>query len=98
VKNLKDKYPSARRIELMTYVRAPMNKPCPGAPDYRSEIGPDQDLAMAMIAAENPGLVTVAPKFEAASCADFGGSIPHSTPEARKAWGKMIADHYGQGH
>jgi hypothetical protein len=97
IKNLQAKYPSARRIELMTYVRAPMNKPCPGAPDYRSMIGADQDRAMAMVAAENPGLVTVAPQFAAASCADFGSSIPHSTAAARKAWGKMIAEHYGLG-
>jgi hypothetical protein len=81
----------------MTYVRAPMNKPCPGAPDYRSMIGPDQDLAMAMVAAENPGYVTVAPPFAASSCSDFGGSIPHSTAAARKAWAMMIAQHYGLG-
>ena len=97
VKNIQSHYPSVRRIELMSYVRGPMNGTCPGAPDYRTMVFPSQDQAMAMIAAANPGLVAVAPRWEARSCADFAGNPPHSNAQGAMAWARMIADHYGLG-
>jgi hypothetical protein len=97
VKNIQAHYPGAKRIELMSYVRGPMNGTCPGAPEHRTMVYPSQDDAMAMVAAANPGLVAVAPRWEARSCADFSGSPPHSNPQAAMAWARTIAEHYGLG-
>jgi hypothetical protein len=96
VANIRAKYPAVERIELMSYVRGPKNGTCPGAPEHRTVVYPSQDQAMAMIAAANPGLVFVAPAWEARSCADFIANAPHPTPEAAVAWAKMIADHYNR--
>jgi hypothetical protein len=97
LKNIRAKYPSARRIELMSYLRGPKNGTCPGTPEHRTVVFPSQDEAMAMVAAANPGLVAVAPRWEARSCADFGDNPPHPTPQAAMAWARMIAEHYGLG-
>lgn len=94
VANLKAKYPSAKRIELMSFIRAPGNNPCPQAPAKRSTITPAQDDAMAMAAAADPGLVVVAPKFEAKSCSEFNSNPPHPSPAGVTAWVKMMADYY----
>ena len=94
VANIRAKYPGVKRIELMSYVRGPKNGTCPGAPEHRTVVYPSQDQAMAMIAAANPGLVVVAPAWEARSCADFVANAPHPTPVAAMAWAQMIADHY----
>lgn len=95
VKNLQMKYPGVKRIELATFVRAPMNQPCPQAPDKRSTITPAEDQAIAMVAAANPGLVIASPKFEAKSCSEFSGNPPHPSAAGGTAWAKMMADHYG---
>ena len=94
VKNLRAKYPSAKRIELMSFIRAPGDRPCPQAPDKRSTITPAQDDAMAQVAAANPGLVFVAPKFEAKTCAEFTSNPPHPSPAGATAWAKMVANYY----
>ncbi|HET7719208.1 MAG TPA: hypothetical protein VFK43_04520, partial [Acidimicrobiales bacterium] len=77
VKNLRDKFPGLKRIELGTFVRAPGNTPCPQAPAKRSTIAAAEDQAIAMVAAANPDLVRVAPKFEAKTCGEFSGNPPH---------------------
>lgn len=94
VKNLQTKYPSAKRIELMSFIRAPGNKACSQAPAKRSTITPAQDEAMAMVAAANPGLVVVAPKFEAKACSEFSSNPPHPSPAGATAWAKMMGDYY----
>jgi hypothetical protein len=94
VKNLEAKYPSAKRIELMSFIRAPGDAPCPQAPAKRSTITPAQDDAMAMVAAANPGLVVVAPQFEAKTCNEFSSNPPHPSPTGMTAWAKMMADYY----
>jgi hypothetical protein len=98
VKNIQTHYPSVKRIELMSYVRGPMNGTCPGAPEYRTMVYPSQDQAMAMVAAANPGLVVVAPKWEARSCGDFAGNPPHSNHQGAMAWAKMIGQYYSTAH
>jgi len=95
VKNLQAKYPGVKRIELRTFVRAPMNKPCPGGSDYKSFIKPAQDEANDIVAKMFPGLVYVAPKLEVRTCADFGGRAPHFSGEGAKAVAKIVADAYG---
>jgi hypothetical protein len=94
VKNLRDKYPSARRIELMSFIRAPGNMACSQAPAKRSTITPAQDQALAMVAAANPGLVVVAPKFEAKSCSEFSSNPPHPSPAGVSAWVKLMGNYY----
>jgi hypothetical protein len=94
IKSIQTHYPSAKRIELMTYVRGPSNGTCPGAPEYRTHIFPSQDQAHAMMAAKYPGLVFVAPQWAARSCADFAGNPPHSNAAGAKAWGMMIGEYY----
>jgi hypothetical protein len=97
VENIQARYPAVKRIELMSWVRGPHNGTCPGAPEHRTVVYPGQDEAMAMVAAAHPGLVTVAPRWEARSCADFAGNPPHSNPAGAMAWAKMIAQYYGLG-
>jgi hypothetical protein len=94
IKSIQTHYPSAKRIELMTYVRGPSNGTCPGAPEYRTHIFPSQDQAMAMMAAKYAGLVFVAPQWAARSCGDFAGNPPHSNAAGAKAWGTMIGEYY----
>ena len=86
-----------KRIELGTFVRAPGNMPCPQAPAKRSTIAPAEDQAIAMVAAANPDLVRVHPKFEAKTCGEFSGNPPHPSAAGGAAWAKMYAEHYGLG-
>ena len=60
--------------------------------------GSEEDAAaMAKVAAANPDVVVVAPKWAARSCADFGSNPPHPNAEAARAWARMSAEHYGLG-
>jgi hypothetical protein len=95
VKNLQAKYPGVRRIELGTFVRAPGNAACPQAPPKRSTIAPAEDAAIEVVAKENPGLVTIAPRFEAVACDEFSNNPPHPSAEGGAAWARRIAEHYG---
>jgi len=94
VANIQAKYPSAKRIELATFIRAPGNMACPQAPAPRSTITPAQDQSMAMAAAANPGLVFVAPPFEVASCDQYSSNPPHPTAAGATAWATMMANYY----
>jgi hypothetical protein len=77
---IRAKRPSARRIDIMTIVRCPANGWCHSD---KPPLGPDTDhdakkqdchvpeyvdAALAKVAARHPDLVSVTPKFEAASC------------------------------
>ncbi len=94
VANIQAKYPSAKRIELMTFIRAPGNMACSQAPAPRSTITPAQDQAMAMVAAANPGLVFVSPQFEVKSCNEYSSNPPHPTAAGATAWATMMANYY----
>jgi hypothetical protein len=93
-KNLKDKFPSAKRIELMTYVRAPGNKPCAQAPAKRSTIPDAEDQAIEMVVKTDPAVLFVGPKFEAKTCGEFSGNPPHPSAGGGQAWAKLFAEHY----
>ena len=97
VKNLRAKYPSVKRIELGTFVRAPQNKACPQREPKRSTIAAAEDQAIEMVAAANPDLVRVQEKFECKACSEFSGNPPHPTAAGGATWAKMIAEHYGLG-
>jgi hypothetical protein len=92
--NIRVKYPTVRRLDVMTYTRAPGNKECVGANrSADSYIKPAQDQAIAMFAAMNPGLVFPAPKWEVQSCADFG-LCPHLTGPANAVISKTIGTYF----
>jgi len=93
VHNLQAKFPGVRRIELMTYVRAPGNLPCPGTLSVKTYIKAAQDESNQLVADAFPGLVFVAPKFEVRSCADYS-MPPHFTAAAAMAAAKTIGAYY----
>jgi hypothetical protein len=88
------KYPSAKRIELLTMLRGPGNKSCGN--DQMTVVQPVVDEAVAKVLAKYPKLVTAAPKFEAPSCAVFTKGGPHYTPEGMAAVAKVYAAHYAK--
>jgi len=92
--NIKAKYPSVKRLDVMTYTRAPMNQECVGAnrPSY-SWIKPAQDEAIAQFAAMNPGFVFAAPKWEVQACSDFT-LCPHLTGPANAVISKTIGTYF----
>jgi hypothetical protein len=94
IQNIKTKYPSVKRIDLITYGRAPGNMECVGAnrPSY-SYIKPVQDEAAAQMPGKYPGFVFVAPKWEHKSCSDFG-LCPHVSVEANKTLAKTIGEYF----
>jgi len=94
VANIKAKYPSAKRIEVRSFIRAPGNQACPQAPAPRSTITPAEDGALALAAAADPTRVFVAPKFEAKTCGEYSSNPPHPSPAGVTAWIKMMADYY----
>jgi len=94
IENIKTKYPSVKRIDLITYGRAPGNVECVGAnrPSY-SYIKPVQDDAAAVLPGMYPGFVFVAPKWEHKACSDFG-LCPHVSVEANKTLAKTIGEYF----
>jgi hypothetical protein len=76
VATLHAKRPGARRIELMTMLRAPGNQTCGSV---MTVVAPYVDEAIAAVAARHPGLVAAAPKVELASCDPFTKGGPHYT-------------------
>ena len=74
---IKMKFPSVKRVDLMTLARAPGDMECKGANRSNSSwIKPAQDDAIAMTVAMFPGFVFATPKLEVKSCSDFG-LCPH---------------------
>jgi hypothetical protein len=96
VTNLQVRYPGVKRIELATFVRAPGNAACPQGPPKRSTIAPAEDAAIEVVAREHPGLVTIAPRFEALACEEFSNNPPHPSAVGGAAWAKRIAEHYSR--
>ncbi len=91
---IKAKYPSAKRIDLMTYTRAPNDTECMGANrSADSYIKPAQDEAAKQAAAMFPGLVFTAPKWEVTSCSDFT-LCPHLTNDGNLALSATLATYY----
>jgi len=87
VNNFKAKWPSLRRVDLVTQIRGPQNMLCPTAPIAGETIAvpPEQDAAMAEVAAALPGFVFVGPKVLAHSCSEFQGGGPHLTAAGNQA-------------
>jgi hypothetical protein len=91
VSTIKSKYPSVKRIELMTVIRPPGNVSCGGA---KSPVAPIVDEAISKASAASPDLVRPAPRFELPSCDAFTNGGPHFTPEGAARAAKIVAAHY----
>jgi hypothetical protein len=94
VDNIKTKFPSVKRIDLMTLARAPGDKECIGANRSGSSyIKAAQDDAIAMTVAMYPGFVFSTPKWEVQSCADFG-LCPHISLAANMILAKTLGTYF----
>ncbi len=106
VTNLKAKYPSAKRIELMTTVRVVGNKMCnpdanygPGANASAGRedcyIPPYADAAIAQVIAAHPEILAAGPQIEAPMC---GPSVngPHLGGENDKLTAQAMAAIYAK--
>jgi hypothetical protein len=92
--NVKAKYPTVKRLDVMTYTRGPGNVECVGADRSNdSYIKPAQDEAIAQFAAMYPGLVFPAPKWEVQACSDFT-LCPHLTGAANAVISKTIGAYF----
>jgi hypothetical protein len=92
--NIKAKYPTVKHLDVMTYTRGPGNEECVGANrSADSYIKPAQDDAIAQFAAMYPGFVVPAPRWEVASCSDFG-LCPHLTGPANSLLSKTIGAYF----
>jgi hypothetical protein len=83
VDNIKTKYPSASRIELMTLIRAPGNSgtACSSQANNEQSIPPAEDDAIAAVAAAPAfaGVVFAVPPAYVPSCSDFIADAPQYT-------------------
>jgi hypothetical protein len=93
VEVLRTRYPKARRIELLTMLRAPGNHSC-GSP--MTVVEPQVDQAVAKVVAANKGLVTAGPRLEAPSCAVFTKGGPHFTDAGMKEVARVYSAHYAK--
>jgi hypothetical protein len=98
VNNFKARWPTVRRIDLVTQIRGPNNMLCPTPPTAGETIAvpPEQDAAMADVAAAFPGFVFVGPKVVAHSCSEFQGGGPHLTAAGNMANVAVLSDYFVQ--
>ena len=98
VNNFKARWPSVRRIDLVTQIRGPNNMNCPTPPTAGETIAvpPEQDAALADVAAAFPGFVFVGPEVEAHSCSEFQGGGPHLTTAGNMANMPVLANYFVQ--
>lgn len=98
VNNFKARWPALRRIDLVTQIRGPNNMLCPTPPIAGETIAvpPEQDAAMADVAAAFPGFVFVGPRVEAHSCSEFQGGGPHLTAAGNMANMPVLANYFVQ--
>lgn len=67
--NIKTKYPSVQKIELLTFARGPDNMMCGTA--VASTVSAAQDQAMQAVAERSAGMIKVGPKYFVPTCAAF---------------------------
>lgn len=91
VSTIRAKFPEARRIELLSMVRAPKNTSCG---DPKSAVEPMVDRAIAAVAEGSGGSVQAGPKLEVADCSAFTKGGPHFSEEGGKQVAKLVSAHY----
>ncbi len=100
----KAKYPSLRAIDLMTMIRCPGNIKCnpnenygPGANPVAGRqdcyVPPFEDSAIAKVAANHPGFVSVGPKVEADVCKNPVDGA-HLSADTNKKAAQAVATYY----
>lgn len=91
--NIKSKYPSVKRIDLLSMVRGPDNKMCGTA--VATQVSAEQDMAMKAVADASAGMIKVGPEYFAPSCAAFATTNnTNLTPAGAMAVGQMVAASY----
>jgi ABC-type Fe3+-hydroxamate transport system substrate-binding protein len=91
VRAIKSKYPSVKRIELLTMLRGPGNKTCG---NDMTVVAPIVDEAVGKVVAAFGKLVVAAPRFEAPSCEVFTKGGPHFTDDGMAKVANLYASHY----
>lgn len=94
VETMKGKFPSAKRIELMTTLRSPGNIQCANNTDPDSVVAPYVDAAIQIVADASGGLVTVGPKIEVGSCSWWVGNSHDLTSAGNTGAGQLLATYY----
>jgi hypothetical protein len=99
--NIKLKWPSAKRIELMLSTVGPMDMKCPGG--NGEQVIPDTGfMALDAMPAMFPGLVFTNPgpgqKFYVTVCGDFVPGGPQYTDSGAKNLAAFFGDYYSKGH
>lgn len=90
---LRRRYSRLRRIEILTFFRAPNNELCKVRPK-ETRVPPQLDAAIEALVARYPALVFSTPRFEVASCSQFTSDPPHLTADGARYVAKLLADHY----
>ncbi len=85
----KAKYQGLKRVELLTFVRAPNGQDCGG----ETTISPQLDAAQKAVAEASAGFVTVGPHLTASACSTFSGP-PHMTAQGNMEIAQQLAQHY----
>jgi hypothetical protein len=96
VENIRTRWPSVRRIELMASTSAPGDVPCPAANGKANETIIPAFAYQALDAMPDrfPGLVLALPHFEVPSCMDFigNGTAPQYAPSATATTGPAVTE------
>src|SRR5579863_4734531 len=91
--NLKTKFPSVTRIDLLSMVRGPADKMCGTA--VATTVSAAQDQAAQAVADASAGMIKVGPQYFAVSCSAFATSDnTNLTPAGAMAVGEMVAAFY----
>lgn len=91
--NIKTKYPSVQKIDLLTMVRGPQNMMCGSA--VATTVSAAQDQAMQAVADRSAGMISVGPKYFAPTCAAFAtANNTNLTPAGGAAVAQMVAAFY----
>lgn len=101
VQNIEAKYPTVKRIEIMTLVRSPGNvaTACSSAANNEQSIPAAEDQGIAAVAADRAfaGLVFADPPLYVPSCSDFVTDKPQYTTagaaDIAKVYGAYYAAH-----
>ena len=92
--NIKTKFPSVKRVDIMTTAVGPGDMECLGANRSGSSfIRPVQNQAITQTVTMFHGFAFECPRWEVASCKDFG-LCPHISPAANMTLAKTMADYF----
>jgi hypothetical protein len=105
IANIKAKFPSVKRVDLMTMIRCPMNKQCnpnqmygiadsdTNAQHQDCQVPQYADDAIAQVIADDPGFVALGPQFEMTMCNPSHDGA-HMTGTDNGIAAQKIADFY----